>query len=51
VIFELFVDLSNKWPIPVLEVSAIEDPFLISFPNTGGMSVSNHALSADFHLP
>ena len=23
----------------------------ISFPNTGGMTVSSHALTADFHIP
>ena len=35
----------------MLEASAIEDAFLISFPNTGGMAVSGHALTAVFHLP
>lgn len=34
----------------MLEVSAMEDLLFISFPNTGGMAVSSHALSANFHI-
>jgi len=37
----------TKKPIPVFEVSAYK-AFSISFPNTGGMAVSNHALTAIF---
>jgi len=39
-----------KWPIPVFEISARSD-YSISFPNTGGMTVSSHALTAIFHIP
>jgi len=40
-----------KWPIPMLEILAISNPLPISFPNTGGIAVSSHALTANFHIP
>jgi hypothetical protein len=39
-----------KKPIPVFEISALLASS-ISFPNTGGMTVSSHALTASFHFP
>ena len=35
----------------MLEISAISNPSSISFPNTGGIAVSSHALAAIFHIP
>jgi hypothetical protein len=35
-----------KWPIPVFEILAIRNPLPISFPNAGGITVSNHTLAA-----
>ena len=35
----------------MFEISAILNQHLISFPNTGGMAVSNHALTAIFPVP
>ncbi len=45
--FPLMLYIKTKKPIPVFEVSAIQ-AFSISFPNTGGMAVSSHALAAIF---